>query len=124
MSRTEHPMILKQILVLSQLDVLYLHPHAVITSCIGLTPTPFLEGLTTIGTKMFSLGGEVVFDTSTASFTKYNAGIDMVKSHFSASLILYVLLSPIYHLSIGSPFDPCGSLRPNAMYTVPPNSDM
>ncbi|KAF6151310.1 hypothetical protein GIB67_040583 [Kingdonia uniflora] len=107
-----------------KLDVQYLHPHAAITSCIGLTPTLFLEGSTAIGTKEFSLGGEVVFNTSTTSFTKYNAGIGMVKPDFSASLILYVLLSPIYNLCIGSPFDPCGSLRPNTMYIVPPNSDM
>ncbi|KAF6157880.1 hypothetical protein GIB67_015196 [Kingdonia uniflora] len=107
-----------------KLDVQYLHPHAAITSCIGLTPTPFLEGSTAIGTKEFSLGSDVVFDTSTASFTKYNARIGKVKPDFSASLILYVLLSPIYHLCIGSPFDPCGSLRPNTVYTVPLNSNM
>ncbi|KAF6138457.1 hypothetical protein GIB67_022491 [Kingdonia uniflora] len=71
-----------------KLDVQYLHPHAAITSCIGLTPTPFLEGSAAIGTKEFNLGGEVVFDTSTASFTKYNAGIGIVKPDFSASLIL------------------------------------
>ncbi|KAF6142542.1 hypothetical protein GIB67_039506 [Kingdonia uniflora] len=56
-----------------KLDLLYLHPHAAIISCIGLIPTLFLEGSTAIRTKEFSLGGEVVFDTSTASFTKYNA---------------------------------------------------
>ncbi|KAF6162577.1 hypothetical protein GIB67_003123 [Kingdonia uniflora] len=50
-----------------------------IASCFGLTPTPFLDGSTAIGTKEFSLGGEVVFDTSTTSFTKYNTEIGIVK---------------------------------------------
>ncbi|KAF6143485.1 hypothetical protein GIB67_029654 [Kingdonia uniflora] len=107
-----------------KLDVQYLYSHAAITSCIGLTPTPFLEGLAAIRTKEFSLDSEVVFDTSTTSFTKYNAGISMVKPDLSSSLILYVLHSPIYHLCIGFPFDPCGSLKPNTMYIVPPNSNM
>ncbi|KAF6172102.1 hypothetical protein GIB67_029520 [Kingdonia uniflora] len=62
--------------------------YRAITSCIGLTPTPFLEGSVSIGTKESSLGGEVGLDTSTASFTKYNAGIGMVKPDFSTSLIL------------------------------------
>ncbi|KAF6162578.1 hypothetical protein GIB67_003124 [Kingdonia uniflora] len=41
-----------------KLDVQYLYPHAAITSCIGLIPTPFREGSAAIGTKEFSLGGE------------------------------------------------------------------
>ncbi|XP_042491445.1 mitochondrial outer membrane protein porin 4-like [Macadamia integrifolia] len=60
-----------------KLDVQYLHPHAAINSSIGLTPTPFLELATTIGTKELSFGGEVGFDTASASFIKCNAGIGL-----------------------------------------------
>ncbi|XP_043721388.1 mitochondrial outer membrane protein porin 4 [Telopea speciosissima] len=71
-----------------KLDVQYLHPHAAINSSIGLTPTPFLELATTIGTKELSFGGELGFDTASASFIKYNVGIGLNKPDFSAALIL------------------------------------
>lgn len=57
-------------------------------SSIGLNPTPILELSAAIGSKDLSLGGEVGFDTASASFTKYNAGISLNKPDFSAALLL------------------------------------
>lgn len=71
-----------------KLDVHYLHPHAAIDSSIGLNPNPLLELSATIGTKELSLGGEVGFDTASASFTKYNAGISLNKPDFTAAVLL------------------------------------
>ncbi|XP_031257297.1 mitochondrial outer membrane protein porin 4 [Pistacia vera] len=71
-----------------KLDVQYLHPHAAIDSSIGLNPTPLLELSAAIGSKELVVGGEVCFDTGSASFTKYNAGIGLNKPDFSASLVL------------------------------------
>ncbi|XP_058113768.1 mitochondrial outer membrane protein porin 6 [Magnolia sinica] len=71
-----------------KLDVQYLHYHATINSSIELTPAPLLELAASIGSKELSLGGEVGFNTASASFTKCNAGIDLNKQDFSASLIL------------------------------------
>lgn len=71
-----------------KIDVQYLHDHAAINSSIGLTPTPLLEFAATIGSKEFSLGGEVGFNSASASFTKYNAGIGFNKQDLSAALIL------------------------------------
>ncbi|KAK9274478.1 hypothetical protein L1049_022081 [Liquidambar formosana] len=71
-----------------KLDVQYLHHHAAIDSSIGLNPTPLLELSAAIGSKDLSLGGEVGFDTASASFTKYNAGISFNKPDFSAALFL------------------------------------
>ncbi|GMH13839.1 hypothetical protein Nepgr_015680 [Nepenthes gracilis] len=73
-----------------KLDVQYLHPHAVVNSSIGLTPTPLLEFNASVGNKDLILGGEVGFDTASASFTKVNAGISFNQPDFSAAVILYV----------------------------------
>jgi len=62
-------------------------------SNIGLNPTPVLDANASIGNEDVSLGGEVGFDTASASFTKYNAGITFNRPDFSAALILYVLLN-------------------------------
>ncbi|KAK2966052.1 hypothetical protein RJ640_029984 [Escallonia rubra] len=71
-----------------KLDVQYLHHHAAINSSIGLNPAPLLELAAAFGNKDLALGGEVGFDTASASFTKYNAGISFNKPDFSAALIL------------------------------------
>lgn len=71
-----------------KLDVQYLHPHAAIDSSIGLNPTPLLELSAAIGSKDISLGAEAGFDTASASFTKYNAGIGLNKPDFSAAVLL------------------------------------
>ncbi|PNY00471.1 mitochondrial outer membrane protein porin 4-like, partial [Trifolium pratense] len=66
----------------------YLHPHAAIDSSIDLNPAPRLELSAAIGSKDISIGGEVGFNTTSASFTKYNAGIAFNKPDFSATLML------------------------------------
>lgn len=74
--------------ILLQLDVQYLHPHAVIDSSIGLNPSPLLELSAAIGSKDLYLGAEIGFNTASASFTKYNTGIAFNKPDFSAALML------------------------------------
>lgn len=74
--------------ILPQLDVQYLHPHAAIDSSIGLNPSPLLELSAAIGSKDLCLGAEVGFNTISASFTKYNAGVAFNKPDFSAALML------------------------------------
>lgn len=71
-----------------KLDVQYLHPHAAIDSSIGLNPAPKLELSAAIGSKDISMGAEVGFDTTSASFSTYNAGIAFNKPDFSATLML------------------------------------
>ncbi|KAJ4844256.1 hypothetical protein Tsubulata_031440 [Turnera subulata] len=71
-----------------KMDVQYLHHHAAFNSSIGLNPTPVLELAAAVGSKDLSLGGEIGFDTASASFTKYNAGIGLNTPDFSAALIL------------------------------------
>ncbi|KAL9270899.1 Mitochondrial outer membrane protein porin 6-like protein [Drosera capensis] len=71
-----------------KLDLKYLHPHASVNSSIGLTPSPLFEFNASMGTKDLVLGGDVGFDTASASFTKYNAGISLNKPDFSIALIL------------------------------------
>ncbi|GKV47045.1 hypothetical protein SLEP1_g53984 [Rubroshorea leprosula] len=71
-----------------KLEVHYLHHHAAVDSSIGLNPTPDLELSAAIGSKDLALGGEIGFDTASASFTKYNAGIGFNKPDFSAALFL------------------------------------
>lgn len=66
----------------------YLHPRAAIDSSIGLNPSPQLELSAAIGSKDLCLGAEVGFNTTSASFTKYNAGIAFNKPDFSATLML------------------------------------
>lgn len=74
--------------ILCQLDVQYLHPHAAIDSSIDLNPAPQLELSAAIGSKDVSMGAEVGFNTTSASFSKYNAGITFNKPDFSATLML------------------------------------
>ncbi|XP_020246496.1 mitochondrial outer membrane protein porin 6 [Asparagus officinalis] len=71
-----------------KLDVHYLNNHAAVSSSIGLTPAPLLEFSTALGTKELSFGAEIGFDSASACFTKYNAGVGLNKPDFSAALML------------------------------------
>lgn len=71
-----------------KLEVQYLHPHAALNSSIGLNPFPLVELSGTLGTKDFALGGEIIFDAASSSFTKYNAGISFNQPDFTAAVIL------------------------------------
>ena len=68
----------------------YLHNHAAINSSIGLNPSPLLEVSAALGSEDIAIGGEIGFDTSSSSFTKYNAGMSFNKQDFSAAVLLYV----------------------------------
>lgn len=71
-----------------KLDLHYRNYHAAVNSSVGLNPTPTLDFNAAFGNEDISLGGEMAFNTASASFTKYNAGITINKSDFSAALIL------------------------------------
>lgn len=71
-----------------KLDLQYLNNHAAINSSIGLNPTPHLEVSAALGNKDLALGGEIGFNSVSASFTKYNAGFSINKLDFSVALIL------------------------------------
>lgn len=71
-----------------KLDLQYLHPHAASDFSIGLNPSPQLELSAAIGSKDLCLGAEVGFNTTSASFTKYNAGVAYNKPDFSATFML------------------------------------
>ncbi|PKU65270.1 mitochondrial outer membrane protein porin 6 [Dendrobium catenatum] len=71
-----------------KLDVQYLHDHVAINSSIGMNTIPVLELAAAIGSRKFGIGAEVGFDSTSATFTKYNAGISFNQQDFSAALIL------------------------------------
>ncbi|KAK9705829.1 hypothetical protein RND81_07G085200 [Saponaria officinalis] len=71
-----------------KVDVSYSNYHAAVNSSVGLNPSPLLDFNAAIGNNDISLGGEAAFDTASASFIKYNAGITVNKPDFSAALIL------------------------------------
>ncbi|CAL9113792.1 unnamed protein product [Musa acuminata var. zebrina] len=71
-----------------KLDVHYLHDLVAFNSSIGLTPTPLLEFAAAIGSRELTLGAEIGFDSASASFTKYNAGLGFNKHDFSVALML------------------------------------
>ncbi|PKA55000.1 Mitochondrial outer membrane protein porin 6 [Apostasia shenzhenica] len=71
-----------------KLDVQYANNHVAINSSVGMNTTPLLELAAATVIKELSLGGEVAFDSVSATFTKCNAGIGINKQEFSASLIL------------------------------------
>ncbi|KAK9099898.1 hypothetical protein Scep_023328 [Stephania cephalantha] len=112
-----------------KLDVQYLHHHAAINSSIGLTPTPFVDLAAAIGTKELSIGGEIGFDTATASITKCNAGIGVNKPDFSAALMLvekgeslkasYIHeVNPIYGATVGAELTHRLSSNENSSFTI------
>ncbi|GJV33648.1 probable protein phosphatase 2C 5 [Tanacetum coccineum] len=70
--------------------VQYLHPQIASDSCIGMNPSPVLNVVAAVGNKDVILDGEVGFDTASASFTKYTAGISFNKPDLSAYFMLYV----------------------------------
>ncbi|XP_020587649.1 mitochondrial outer membrane protein porin 6 [Phalaenopsis equestris] len=71
-----------------KLDVQYLGDHVAIDSSIGMNTNPVLELAAAIGSKEFVVGTEVGFDSTSATFTKYNAGISFNQRDFSAALML------------------------------------
>ncbi|KAI3811415.1 hypothetical protein L1987_21138 [Smallanthus sonchifolius] len=74
---------------------MYIHPRIAIDSSIGLNPSPVLNLAAEVGHKDVHLGCEVGFDTASASFIKYTAGISFNKPDLSAALILHKTVSQL-----------------------------
>ncbi|XP_047074005.1 mitochondrial outer membrane protein porin 6-like [Lolium rigidum] len=71
-----------------KLDLQYLHDRFTLNSSIGLASAPLLELSGTVGTSELAIGGEVGFDSTSASVTKYNYGMSYSKDDISAALLL------------------------------------
>lgn len=69
-------------------ELQYKHDYAGFSGNVGLTPSPPTDFSAVFGTKEIAVGGEVAFDTSVGSLTKYNAGLSFTKPDFIASLFL------------------------------------
>ncbi|CAK9186270.1 unnamed protein product [Ilex paraguariensis] len=71
-----------------KLEVQYSHPHATLTSAIALNQTPAVDVSATFGTPTFAFGGEAGYEATSGKFTKYTAGISVMKPDSCASIIL------------------------------------
>eukprot|EP00249_Psilotum_nudum_P029577 c4058_g1_i1 orf=259-1089(+) len=71
-----------------KIEFQYHQEYAGISAKFGLTSVPLVEINGAFGSEGFAIGGEIGFDTSSGTLTKYNTGIGFTKSDFSASLIL------------------------------------
>lgn len=71
-----------------KVELQYLHDYAGVSTSIGLTPSPITHFSGVIGNEIFSVGGEVSFDTASGNFLKYDAGLSFSKPDFVSSLTL------------------------------------
>ncbi|CAO2813557.1 unnamed protein product [Amaranthus hypochondriacus] len=71
-----------------QLELQYFHEHATFGSSVSLNKSPVFDVSATCGTSNTVIGVEAGYDTSAADFTKYNAGISIIKPDSCTSLIL------------------------------------
>ncbi|OUZ99558.1 Eukaryotic porin/Tom40 [Macleaya cordata] len=71
-----------------KVEVQYFHDHATFTTAVGLNQSPAVDLSGTIGTPSFAFGAEAGYDTSSGTFTKYNAGISVTNPDYNASIIL------------------------------------
>ncbi|CAF1706724.1 unnamed protein product [Brassica napus] len=71
-----------------KLEVQYFHDHAAVTATAALKQNPLIDITATLGTPVISFGAEAGYDTSSKTFTKYNAGISVTKPDACASIIL------------------------------------
>uniref|UniRef100_A0A6V7QPW0 Uncharacterized protein n=1 Tax=Ananas comosus var. bracteatus TaxID=296719 RepID=A0A6V7QPW0_ANACO len=69
-----------------QVELQYLHDHAGISGSIGLTANPLINLSGVVGNNVFALGADVLFDSATGNFTKYNAGFNIINYDLIASL--------------------------------------
>ncbi|XP_006655528.1 mitochondrial outer membrane protein porin 2 [Oryza brachyantha] len=69
-------------------EVQYLHPHAGLNACVGLSANPLVSFSGAFGTRAFAVGADVTFDTATGDFTKYNAALSHTTEDLTASLLL------------------------------------
>ncbi|GAV80893.1 Porin_3 domain-containing protein [Cephalotus follicularis] len=71
-----------------KLEVQYFHDHATVTTAVALNQSPAIDLSAIIGTPTIAFGAEAGYDTTSGSFTKYNAGISVSKPDSCASIIL------------------------------------
>jgi len=96
-----------------KIELQYLHDYAGVTASIGLTANPLVNFAGVLGSKEFSAGADVSFDTATGNFIKYNAGLNVSTADLIASLTLnnkgdsltgsyYHLVSPLSSTAVGA----------------------
>ncbi|KAF8101492.1 hypothetical protein N665_0205s0082 [Sinapis alba] len=88
-----------------KLEVQYFHDHATVTAAAALKQNPLIDITATLGTPVISFGAEAGYDTSSKTFTKYNAGISVTKPDACASIILgdkgdSIKASYLHHLDV------------------------
>uniref|UniRef100_A0A0D9V4X9 Uncharacterized protein n=1 Tax=Leersia perrieri TaxID=77586 RepID=A0A0D9V4X9_9ORYZ len=66
----------------------YLHDYAGISLGVGLNSKPLFNLSGVFGSKILAVGADAAYDTSTGSFTKYNAGLTLTNSDLVAALTL------------------------------------
>ncbi|KAM7263266.1 hypothetical protein ACFE04_000949 [Oxalis oulophora] len=72
-----------------KLEVQYFHDHATLTAAACLNKqSPLIDVSATIGTPSIAFGAEAGYDTTSGNFTKYTAGISVVKPDSCASILL------------------------------------
>lgn len=71
-----------------KVEVQYFHDHATFATVVALKQTPLVDLSATIGAHGVAFGAEAGFDTASGAFTKYNAGINLTKPDYNASIIL------------------------------------
>ena len=66
----------------------YFHDHASVAGAVALTQTPTVDFSATVGAHGIAFGAEAGFDTSSGTFTKYNAGLSLKKPDYIFSILL------------------------------------
>lgn len=72
----------------AKLEVQYFHDHATVTAAAALKQNPLIDITATLGSPVISFGAEAGYDTTSKTFTKYNAGISVTKPDACLSIIL------------------------------------
>ncbi|CAA7411150.1 unnamed protein product [Spirodela intermedia] len=71
-----------------KLEVQYFHDHASVAGAVGLKQSPIVDLSATVGSQGIAFGAEAAFDTSSGTFTKYNAGLSLKKPDYIVSILL------------------------------------
>ncbi|WOL00334.1 mitochondrial outer membrane protein porin 1-like [Canna indica] len=96
-----------------KVELQYLHDYAGVNASIGLTASPVVNLSGVVGSKAFSVGADVAFDTATGNFIKYNAGLSIINADLIAALTLnnkgdnltasyYHLVKPLSSTAVGA----------------------
>lgn len=76
------------LLLCVQLEVQYFHDHASVAGAVALKHSPTVDLSATVGAHGIAFGAEAGFDTSSGTFTKYNAGLSLKKPDYIVSILL------------------------------------